>query len=100
MKKFYYLFFMLLLSWSSVNLCQAQTLIRQDGNVYIEDSDGEVWRVDTTSLIVYVDTQETIDITNLSEIPLDLSSLKNGYYFVKVYVDGENVLNKKVFKVR
>ena len=87
MKKFYYLFFMLLLSWSSVNLCQAQTLIRQDGNVYIEDSERVVH-------------QETIDITNLSEIPLDLSSLKNGYYFVKVYVDGENVLNKKVFKVR
>lgn len=56
MKNTFYLLLILLLSWSNVNLCQAQTLIRQDGNVYIEDSDGEVWRVDTTSLIVYVDT--------------------------------------------
>ena len=44
--------------------------------------------------------QESIDIKNLSEIPSDFSSLKNGLYFVKVYVDGENVLNKKVLKVK
>lgn len=59
MKKFYYLLFMLLLSWSSVNLCQAQTLIRQDGNIYIEDDNGEMWQVDTTTLIVRVDTLAT-----------------------------------------
>lgn len=56
MKKTFYLLIMLLLSWSNVNLCQAQTLIRQDGNVYIEDESGEMWQVDTTTLVLHVDT--------------------------------------------
>ncbi|MBR1668755.1 MAG: S8 family peptidase [Bacteroidaceae bacterium] len=77
MKTLYQIMLMLLLSWGNLNLCHAQPLIRQNGNVYIEDEGGESWQVDTTKLIVHVDTLK---------MPTDIGWKVNKLGHAKIFV--------------